>query len=203
MELSPSQEAASCAATQEFPNPGYSATQYRVSEPGKEPIRQPTSESVCRPISQSASPSINSQAASVSQPWLSCSQSWHVHAEGRQELSGRPDTNRYPAPPAGSIRRSNPDMNVCLRGVGTIRNTQILVYINSVRNSQETHYVTATKTNRLMLFRETVAVYCGNHTEHTEIVSVSEIFRQSTYIFRIAIFSSAIGKSKVVLVLNN
>jgi hypothetical protein len=38
---------------------------------------------------------------------------------------------------------------------------------HSVRTSQETHYVTATKPNRLMLFRETVAVYCENHTEHT------------------------------------
>jgi hypothetical protein len=37
---------------------------------------------------------------------------------------------------------------------------------NSVRTSQETHYVSATKPNRLMLFRETVAVYCENHTEH-------------------------------------
>jgi hypothetical protein len=37
---------------------------------------------------------------------------------------------------------------------------------NSVRTSQETHYVSATKTNRLMLFGETVAVYCENHTEH-------------------------------------
>jgi hypothetical protein len=37
----------------------------------------------------------------------------------------------------------------------------------SVRTSQETHYVTATKPNRLMLFEETVAVYCENHTEHT------------------------------------
>jgi hypothetical protein len=35
----------------------------------------------------------------------------------------------------------------------------------SVRTSQETHYVSATKPNRLMLFRETVAVYCENHTE--------------------------------------
>jgi hypothetical protein len=32
--------------------------------------------------------------------------------------------------------------------------------------TQETHYVPATKPNRLMLFRETVAVYCENHTEH-------------------------------------
>jgi hypothetical protein len=36
----------------------------------------------------------------------------------------------------------------------------------SVRTSQETHYVSTTKTNRLMLFKETVTVYCENHTEH-------------------------------------
>jgi hypothetical protein len=40
------------------------------------------------------------------------------------------------------------------------------MYKNPVRTSQETHYVSTTKPNRLMLFRETVAVYCENHTEH-------------------------------------
>jgi hypothetical protein len=47
-----------------------------------------------------------------------------------------------------------------------------LVYIalkNTVRTSQETHYISATKPNRLMLFRETVAVYCENYMEHTDI----------------------------------
>jgi hypothetical protein len=39
------------------------------------------------------------------------------------------------------------------------------MYKNSVRTSQETHYVFVTKPNRLMLFRETVAVYCENHTD--------------------------------------
>jgi translation initiation factor IF-1 len=38
---------------------------------------------------------------------------------------------------------------------------------DSVRTSQETHYFSTTKPNRLMLFGETVAVYCENHTEHT------------------------------------
>jgi hypothetical protein len=33
-------------------------------------------------------------------------------------------------------------------------------------STQETHYVSATKPNRLMLFREIIAVYCENHTEH-------------------------------------
>jgi hypothetical protein len=35
------------------------------------------------------------------------------------------------------------------------------------RFTWETHYVSATKPNRLMLFREIIAVYCENHTEHT------------------------------------
>jgi hypothetical protein len=42
-----------------------------------------------------------------------------------------------------------------------------VIYTNSVRTSQKTHYVSATETNRLMPFRETVDVYCENHTEHT------------------------------------
>jgi hypothetical protein len=41
------------------------------------------------------------------------------------------------------------------------------IIFRTVRASQETHYVSATKPNRLMLFRETVAVYCENRTEHT------------------------------------
>jgi hypothetical protein len=31
-----------------------------------------------------------------------------------------------------------------------------------------THYFSATDPNRLMLFGETVALYCENHTEHTD-----------------------------------
>jgi hypothetical protein len=42
-----------------------------------------------------------------------------------------------------------------------------LIYTNSVRTSQETHYVSAREPNRLMLLRETVAVYCEKRTEHT------------------------------------
>jgi hypothetical protein len=41
-------------------------------------------------------------------------------------------------------------------------------YINPVCSSQETHYVSAPKPNRLMLFGEIVAVYWENHTEHTD-----------------------------------
>jgi hypothetical protein len=39
---------------------------------------------------------------------------------------------------------------------------------NSARTSQETYYVSATKPSWLMLFGRTVAVYCENHTEHTD-----------------------------------
>jgi hypothetical protein len=39
-------------------------------------------------------------------------------------------------------------------------------HTDTVRTSQETHYVSATETNWLMLCGETVAVYCENHTEH-------------------------------------
>jgi hypothetical protein len=42
------------------------------------------------------------------------------------------------------------------------------VYINSVRTSKETHRVSATELNRLMLFRETTAVCCENHTKRTD-----------------------------------
>jgi hypothetical protein len=42
------------------------------------------------------------------------------------------------------------------------------IYINLVRTSRETHYITTTKPNRLMVFGETVAVYCENHMEHTD-----------------------------------
>jgi hypothetical protein len=47
--------------------------------------------------------------------------------------------------------------------------------MSSIRTSQETHYVTATKPNRLMLFMETVAVYCENHTEYTDTLLLTEL----------------------------
>jgi hypothetical protein len=41
------------------------------------------------------------------------------------------------------------------------------MYKNSVRTSKKTPYFIATKPNRLMLFEETVSVFCENHTGHT------------------------------------
>jgi hypothetical protein len=40
-----------------------------------------------------------------------------------------------------------------------------VAYMKSIRTSQETHNVTVTETNRLMMFKETVAVYYENHTQ--------------------------------------
>jgi hypothetical protein len=41
------------------------------------------------------------------------------------------------------------------------------IYKYLVRISQEAHYVSAKDPNRSMLFKETVAVYCGSRSEHT------------------------------------
>jgi thioredoxin-related protein len=43
-------------------------------------------------------------------------------------------------------------------------------HTDTVRTSQETHYISATETNPLILFGVTVAVYCENHMEHTDII---------------------------------
>jgi hypothetical protein len=56
-------------------------------------------------------------------------------------------------------------LNTEIYCVGRIHSS--LIHTNSVRTSQGTHYVSATKPNWLMLFRETVAVYYENRTEHT------------------------------------
>jgi hypothetical protein len=48
-----------------------------------------------------------------------------------------------------------------------------------VRTLQETHYVSATELNRLMLFRETVAGYCENHTEHNDTLCGQNAVRTS------------------------
>ena len=38
-----------------------------------------------------------------------------------------------------------------------------IIYQNTVCTSQKTHYLSATKANLLILFREIIAVYCENH----------------------------------------
>jgi hypothetical protein len=79
----------------------------------------------------------------------------------------------------------------CNHGTNIIHNTPHIVtthiglylqiYTILVRTSQETHYVSATEPNRIMLFRETVAVYCESHTEHIYIHTNSVRTSQKTH----------------------
>jgi hypothetical protein len=57
-----------------------------------------------------------------------------------------------------------------------------IIYKNPFRPSQETHYVSATKPNRLMLFRETVAVCCENRMEHVGRIRSLWLLKQLVYI---------------------
>jgi hypothetical protein len=45
-------------------------------------------------------------------------------------------------------------------------------HTDTARTSQETHGVSATKPNRLILFREIVAVYCDNHMGRMQSFSI-------------------------------
>jgi translation initiation factor IF-1 len=58
------------------------------------------------------------------------------------------------------------------------------LYIRTQFVPHRKHIVSATKCNRLMLFRETVAVYCENHTEHTNTLCGQNIFYQCIYVPR-------------------
>jgi hypothetical protein len=57
-------------------------------------------------------------------------------------------------------------------------------HTDTVRTSQETHYISATKPNRFMLFGETVAFYCENHTEHADTLcgKMAELSGVNTYV---------------------
>jgi hypothetical protein len=57
-------------------------------------------------------------------------------------------------------------IRLALQHVIWLQNFFQIIYKNSIRTSQETHYVSATKTSRLMLFTKTVTAYCENHTKH-------------------------------------
>jgi hypothetical protein len=58
----------------------------------------------------------------------------------------------------------------------TIRNNRYSVWAECrVCTSEETYYVSATKPQRLMLFGETVALYCENHKEHTDTLCAQNI----------------------------
>jgi hypothetical protein len=53
----------------------------------------------------------------------------------------------------------------------------------AVRTSQETHHVSTTEPSQLMLCGGTVAVYCGNRTEHTDTCGQYLKNNWSSYIY--------------------
>jgi hypothetical protein len=67
-------------------------------------------------------------------------------------------------PKPEAVRSSTPTVMLRVHGV---KSQKVELFTNPVRTSQETPYVSATGPNRLMLFGETVAGHCENHTEHT------------------------------------
>jgi hypothetical protein len=76
------------------------------------------------------------------------------------------------------------------------------IYNNSVRTSQETHYVSATETNRSVLFGETVSVYCENHMEHTNTLWVEYrnfIYKNPVRISQETHYVSATETSRLML----
>jgi hypothetical protein len=66
-------------------------------------------------------------------------------------------------------RHSNPPPQ------GAVKIEFLLIFKNQVRTSQEAYYVTATKTNRLMLFREIIVLYCENHMRHTNTLCGQDV----------------------------
>jgi hypothetical protein len=113
-----------------------------------------------------------------------CSATWnsgyHLSICSRiEENHGKPWSSWPVAGPSGckltssqqpGFKKANPNVCAylcsCWRCGQNAETLYIFLYKNSVRTSQETYYVSTTKPNRLMLFREIIAVYCGNHTEH-------------------------------------
>jgi hypothetical protein len=72
------------------------------------------------------------------------------------------------------------------------------MYKNSVRTSQETHYVSATNTNRLMLFRETYGCKCPIVTHIYEKVSKPYINNSFIYLWcRANILAQVVGLTLV------
>jgi hypothetical protein len=55
-----------------------------------------------------------------------------------------------------------------------LKNLFQIIYTNSVPTSQETHYVSATNINQVILSRDITAVYCEKHWK-TEIHSVGRM----------------------------
>jgi hypothetical protein len=64
------------------------------------------------------------------------------------------------------------------------------------RTSQETHYVSAAEPSRLILYGETVAVYCENRTEDTDTVHTSQ---ETHHVYRAQPVNAVWGNSRCLL----
>jgi hypothetical protein len=83
-----------------------------------------------------------------------------IHCVGRPYLTANTLSLRYREHPVNAVWGNSR----CLLSEphGTYRHT-----VWADRTSQQTHYVSATESTRLMLFEETVAVCFENHKEHS------------------------------------
>jgi hypothetical protein len=64
---------------------------------------------------------------------------------------------------------------------------KVIVFKNSVRASEKIYRISITMPSRLVLFGETVAVYCENRTEHTNTLceqnaEFCNIYKSSSYL---------------------
>jgi hypothetical protein len=58
-------------------------------------------------------------------------------------------------------------MNCHVLAISKLNFLKKIVHKTLIRTSEERHYVSAIKTNRLMLFRKAIGFHCENHTKHT------------------------------------
>jgi hypothetical protein len=69
-----------------------------------------------------------------------------------------------------------------------------------LRTSQETHNISTTEPNRLMLFGETVAVYCENRTEHINTLCSSYVTGNTSRLhYRVQPVNAVWGNSRCLL----
>jgi hypothetical protein len=52
----------------------------------------------------------------------------------------------------------------------------LALFEREVRTSQATHHVSATKPSRLMLFGETVAIYCETHSKYISTLQINTLY---------------------------
>jgi hypothetical protein len=55
-------------------------------------------------------------------------------------------------------------------GLMLLMKQSLFIVVWAVRTSQETHDFSATEPSRANAVNETIAVYCENHTEHSDII---------------------------------